>query len=61
MVREAEAHAEEDRRFHELVSARNQAEAMVHTAHQTLRGLGEQGDSAAKSASDEILSFCGFA
>jgi molecular chaperone DnaK len=50
MVREAEAHAEEDRRFHELVSARNQAEAMVHTANQTLQGLGEQGDSAAKSA-----------
>jgi molecular chaperone DnaK len=30
MVRDAEAHAEEDRRFRELVDTRNQADALVH-------------------------------
>ena len=30
MVQDAEAHAEEDRKFHELVTARNSADAIVH-------------------------------
>ncbi len=30
MVKDAEAHAEEDRKFHELVSVRNQADNMIH-------------------------------
>ncbi len=42
MVREAEAHAEEDRQFHELVSARNQAEALVHATRQTLNDAAEK-------------------
>jgi len=37
MVKEAEAHAEEDRRRKELVEARNQADAAVYTAERTLR------------------------
>jgi molecular chaperone DnaK len=36
MVREAEAHAEEDKRRRELVEARNQADAAVYTAEKTL-------------------------
>ncbi len=36
MVREAEAHAEEDKRFHELVSARNQGEQLVYSARKNL-------------------------
>jgi len=42
MVKEAEVHAEEDRKFHELVTARNQAEALVHTTNKTLEELGSQ-------------------
>ncbi len=42
MVKEAEAHAEEDRKFHELVTARNQAEALIHTTNKTLEELGSQ-------------------
>ncbi len=41
MVREAETHAEEDRRFHELVSASNQAEALIHATRKTLEEMGE--------------------
>jgi len=49
MVREAEAHADEDRRFHELVSARNQAEALIHTSRQSLNEAGDKLDSSQKS------------
>jgi molecular chaperone DnaK len=41
MVKDAEAHAEEDKKFHELVSARNQAENMIHA---TKKSMGELGD-----------------
>jgi molecular chaperone DnaK len=36
MVEDAETHAEEDRKTRELVDARNQAEAMIHTVRKTL-------------------------
>jgi molecular chaperone DnaK len=37
MVKEAEAHAEEDRRRRELVEARNQADAAVYTVEKSLK------------------------
>ena len=37
MVRDAEAHAEEDRKFRELADARNQADALVHATEKALR------------------------
>jgi molecular chaperone DnaK len=40
MVREAEAHAEEDHRRRELVEARNQADAAVYTAEKALSDAG---------------------
>ena len=43
MVREAEAHAEEDKRFHELVSARNQGEQLVYAAKTGLAEAGSAG------------------
>jgi molecular chaperone DnaK len=42
MVREAESHAEEDRKFRELVESRNKADALVHTTEKTLKELGEK-------------------
>ncbi len=42
MVEDAEAHAEEDRQFQELVTARNQADAMVHATKSTLKDMGEK-------------------
>jgi len=41
MVQDAEAHAEEDKKAHELVDARNQCDAMVHSIK---KALGEHGD-----------------
>lgn len=42
MVRDAEAHAEEDRKFHELVSARNHADSMVHATEKSLKEMGDK-------------------
>lgn len=42
MVKDAEAHAEEDKKFHELVNARNQADTMVHTVTKTLTEAGDK-------------------
>ncbi len=36
MVREAESHAAEDKRFEELVTARNQADGLIHATKKTL-------------------------
>jgi molecular chaperone DnaK len=47
MVKDAEAHAAEDKAFHELVSARNQAEGMIHATEKTLK------ESADKVTDDE--------
>ncbi|HLW74734.1 MAG TPA: molecular chaperone DnaK, partial [Gammaproteobacteria bacterium] len=41
MVKDAEAHAEEDRKTRELVDARNQADALIHAAE---KGMSELGD-----------------
>lgn len=42
MVQEAEAHAEDDRKFRELVDVRNQADGLVHATEKSLEDLGEQ-------------------
>ena len=42
MVQDAEAHAEEDRKFHETVTARNSADAMVHATRSSLKEMGEK-------------------
>ncbi len=42
MVADAESHAEEDRKFRELVDVRNQADGLIHSAEKTLSELGEK-------------------
>jgi molecular chaperone DnaK len=42
MVKDAEAHAEEDRKTLELVNARNQLEAMTHTVKKSLADYGDK-------------------
>jgi molecular chaperone DnaK len=42
MVRDAEAHAAEDRAFRELVETRNKADAMVHAVEKSLADLGDK-------------------
>ncbi len=41
MVKDAELHAEEDKKFQEVVTARNNADAMVHAARSSLSELGD--------------------
>ncbi len=42
MVREAEAHSEEDKKFEELASARNRADATVHAVKKQLSDAGDK-------------------
>ena len=42
MVADAEAHREEDRKFQELVGARNQADALVHSARTAIKDNGDK-------------------
>ena len=42
MIKDAEAHADEDRKHRETVEVRNQADAMVHAAEKTLKDLGDK-------------------
>ena len=50
MVKDAEAHAEEDHKAMELVTARNQCDAMIHSVQKTLKEHGDKldGDEKAK-------------
>ncbi|UJP04380.1 MAG: molecular chaperone DnaK [Nitrosomonas sp.] len=50
MVKDAEAHAEEDHKTMELVTSRNQCDAMIHSVKKSLKEHGEQlsGDEKAK-------------
>jgi len=53
MVNDAEAHAEEDRKFRELVEVRNRADAMAHSVEKSLKDLGDKvsGEDRAKAES----------
>ncbi|HSP31814.1 MAG TPA: molecular chaperone DnaK, partial [Halomonas sp.] len=42
MVRDAEAHAEEDKKFETLVQLRNQADGMIHATRKTLEEAGDK-------------------
>jgi len=42
MVKDAEVHAEEDRKAHALVNARNQCEALVHSVRKSLKDYGDK-------------------
>ncbi|RKZ37324.1 MAG: molecular chaperone DnaK, partial [Gammaproteobacteria bacterium] len=42
MVKDAEAHAAEDKKFHELVGARNQADNLIHATNKSLKELGDK-------------------
>ena len=50
MVADAEAHADEDKRAMELVTARNQLDALIHSTNKSLKEYGEQLSAEEKSA-----------
>jgi molecular chaperone DnaK len=42
MVQDAESHREEDKKFHELVQARNHADALIHTTRSAIKDSGDK-------------------
>ncbi|MEM8501339.1 MAG: molecular chaperone DnaK [Pseudomonadota bacterium] len=55
MVQDAEANAEADRQFEELVSARNQLEGMVHATRKTIEEAGDKATDEEKSAIEAAI------
>jgi molecular chaperone DnaK len=44
MVKDAEVHADEDKKAKELVESKNQAEAMIHASEKAIKDLGDKAD-----------------
>ncbi|OYQ73401.1 molecular chaperone DnaK [Wohlfahrtiimonas sp. G9077] len=55
MIKDAEMHAEEDKKFQELVAARNTAEQMIHMSEKSLKDLGEQVESSERAAVESAI------
>jgi len=55
MVKDAEAHAEDDRRFHELVAVRNQADTMIHATRKSMEQLGDKLESGEKASIESAI------
>ena len=55
MVKDAEAHAEDDKKRREKVEARNQAESLVHGAEKSLADLGDKADPALKEEVEKAV------
>jgi molecular chaperone DnaK len=56
MVKDAEAHAEEDRKFRELVETRNKADALMHTTEKSLKELGDKVPGAERAKIEAAMS-----
>jgi len=56
LIKEAELHAEEDKRKKELAEARNQADTLIYTTEKTLKELGDKVDAATKSDIESHIS-----
>jgi molecular chaperone DnaK len=56
MIKDAEAHADEDKKVTQLVSARNTAESMINATEKSLKELGDQVSSEEKSAIESAVS-----
>jgi molecular chaperone DnaK len=56
MVKEAESHAEEDKKRRELVEVKNQAEALVHSTERMLKDYGEKVAAGDKAVVETALS-----
>ena len=56
MIKDAEAHADEDKKFQELVSSRNMADSLVHSTKQSLDELKDEISDDEKSAIEGALS-----
>jgi molecular chaperone DnaK len=55
MVRDAESHAAEDRKFHELVSVRNHADNLIHATRKSLKDLGEKVSASERTGIEDAI------
>jgi molecular chaperone DnaK len=55
MVKDAEANAEEDRKFHDLVTARNAADGLIHSVTKSMKEAGDKVDAAEKQSIDAAI------
>ena len=55
MVKDAELHAEDDKKVHELADARNQADGMVHMVKKSLTEYGDKLDAAEKETIEAAI------
>jgi molecular chaperone DnaK len=56
MVRDAEAHAEEDKKFRELAETRNRADQLVHATEKALKDLGDKVAAADRAKTESAIS-----
>ena len=56
MVSDAEQHAEEDKKFQELVGTRNQAEALIHATEKSIKELGDKVEADEKGRIESAIS-----
>src|SRR5690606_13776652 len=55
MIKDAEAHAAEDKKFHELVTARNHADALIHATRKSMTELGDKLEAGEKEAIENAI------
>jgi molecular chaperone DnaK len=56
MIRDAEAHAAEDKKFRELAETRNRADALVHATEKSLKDLGDKVTGEERAAIEAAIS-----
>jgi molecular chaperone DnaK len=55
MIKDAEAHADEDRKFNELITARNQGDQMIHGVEKSLKDLADEVQADEKTAIESAI------
>jgi len=55
MIKDAEAHADEDRKQKELIDVRNTADNLIHASEKSLKDLGDQVDESEKAAIETAI------
>lgn len=56
MIRDAEANAEEDKKFEELAKVRNEADGLVHSTQKAIKDLGDKATDEEKASIDAAIS-----
>ena len=55
MVKDAEANADEDKKFSDLVAVRNQADNMIHSTEKALKDIGDNIEASEKSSIEALI------